>query len=80
MLLLKGHFQSGLMYRVQCSITRVSQKHDFFADGFPNHDFDCDDNHDYHDSTELRQQYDEAQLQISGYQKHIDNCTEEMCE
>ena len=33
-----------------------------------------------HDSTELRQQYDEAQLQISGYQKHIDNCTEEMCE
>ena len=23
LLLLKGHFQSGLMYRVQCSITRV---------------------------------------------------------
>ena len=52
----------------------------FFADGFPNHDFDCDDNHDYRDSKELRQQYDGAQLQISGYQKHIDNCTEEMCE
>ena len=59
---------------------KCSQKHDFFADGFPNHDFDCDDNHDYRDSKELRQQYDGAQLQISGYQKHIDNCTEVMCE
>ena len=30
LLLLKGHFQSGLMYRVQCSITRVT-----YIDAFP---------------------------------------------